>query len=67
MSRILVTGATGYVGGRLLSPLLDAGHEVRALARTPAKADVPDGVTVCGGNVVTGEGLTEALDGVDVA
>ena len=34
---VLVTGATGYIGGRLVPELLDAGHEVRCLARTPAK------------------------------
>ena len=31
--RVLVTGATGYIGGRLVPELLDAGHEVRCLAR----------------------------------
>jgi uncharacterized protein YbjT (DUF2867 family) len=34
---ILVTGATGYVGGRLIPALLDAGHRVRAMARNLAK------------------------------
>jgi uncharacterized protein YbjT (DUF2867 family) len=34
---ILVAGATGYVGGRLIPRLLDAGYRVRALARNPAK------------------------------
>ncbi|KAB2958424.1 MAG: NAD(P)H-binding protein, partial [Thermoanaerobaculia bacterium] len=33
--RILVTGATGYVGGRLVPRLLAAGHAVRCLARDP--------------------------------
>jgi uncharacterized protein YbjT (DUF2867 family) len=32
---ILVTGATGYVGGQLLKALLAAGHRVRCLARRP--------------------------------
>lgn len=65
--RVLVTGATGYVGGRLLPVLLDAGHEVRALARNPDRADVPEGVELVKGDVVSGEGLAAALDGVDVA
>lgn len=36
---VLVLGATGYVGGRLIPELLDAGHQVRCVARTPAKLD----------------------------
>jgi hypothetical protein len=37
---ILVTGATGFIGSRLVSGLADAGHQVIALVRNPAKADV---------------------------
>ena len=41
-TRILVTGATGYVGGRLVPMLVESGHRVRVLARTPDKLrDVP--------------------------
>jgi uncharacterized protein YbjT (DUF2867 family) len=36
---ILVTGASGYVGGRLVGQLLEAGYRVRCLARTPQKLD----------------------------
>ena len=35
--RVAVLGSTGYVGGRLVPKLLDAGHEVRCLVRTPEK------------------------------
>lgn len=34
---VLVTGATGYVGGRLVPRLLEAGHRVRVLARDPGR------------------------------
>jgi uncharacterized protein len=37
---ILVTGATGFIGSRLVLSLINAGHQVIALVRNPAKADV---------------------------
>jgi hypothetical protein len=37
---ILITGATGFIGSRLVASLIDAGHQVIALVRNPAKADV---------------------------
>ena len=66
-TRILLTGATGYVGGSLLPLLLEDGHHVRALARDPSRAHLPVGVDVARGDVVSGEGLREALVGVSVA
>ncbi|ANY09554.1 DUF2867 domain-containing protein [Pseudonocardia sp. HH130630-07] len=36
---VLVVGATGYIGSRLVPRLLDAGHDVRVLARTPRRVD----------------------------
>jgi len=67
--RILLTGATGYVGGRLLSELEAQGHEVRCLARTPAHLStcVGPGTQVLAGDVLDPACLTPALEGVDVA
>jgi uncharacterized protein YbjT (DUF2867 family) len=63
--RILLTGVSGYVGAALVPRLRRDGHELVGLARDPARveADVP----VVRGDVITGEGLDEALAGVDVA
>jgi uncharacterized protein YbjT (DUF2867 family) len=61
---VLVTGASGYIGGRLVGELLDAGYRVRCLARTPAKLEAApwrDRVEVVAGDI---EGdLTAAVDG----
>ena len=67
--RILLTGATGYVGGSLLPILLEDGHHVRALARDEGRArgSLPEEVEVAEGDVVGGTGLAEALDGIGVA
>ena len=60
----LVTGATGYVGGRLLHRLVDEGRPVRALARQP---DLLPGVDAVRGDLLTGAGLDEALEGCSTA
>ena len=62
---ILVTGITGFVGGDLTPRLLEDGHEVRGLARDPLRCAID--VPLVEGDVLTGAGLDEALDGIDVA
>lgn len=65
---LLLTGATGEIGGRLLPVLLERGDTVRCLARDPAKLAAPGpGAEVVAGDVLTGRGLDAALDGADAA
>jgi uncharacterized protein YbjT (DUF2867 family) len=63
----LVTGASGYVGGFLVSELLRRGRGVRALARDPDRSPQPAAVDVRTGDALTGRGLREALDGCRTA
>jgi uncharacterized protein YbjT (DUF2867 family) len=64
MKRILVTGATGRVGRRIVSQLLDTGVEVRAMTRNPESAGLP-GVEVVRGDLTAPETLVPCLEGVD--
>jgi uncharacterized protein YbjT (DUF2867 family) len=63
----LVTGATGYVGGRLIERLVREGRPVRALARDPSRLATADGVELAAGDLVLDTGLGAALDGVETA
>ena len=70
MTRCLVTGATGYVGGRLIPELLAKGYEVRVLARSPEKLrDIPwsDQVEIVAGDALDPDAVNTALNDVDVA
>ncbi len=64
---VLVTGATGAIGGELVPRLVAGGHAVRAFARDPARVTARGLDGVVRGDAVTGAGLAEALDGIDVA
>jgi len=65
--KYFVTGATGFIGGRLVRQLRAAGHEVRALVRTPSKA--PDlaglGVSLHPGDITDKESMRAAMRGSD--
>jgi uncharacterized protein YbjT (DUF2867 family) len=63
----LITGATGYVGGRLVERLLGEGRPVRALVRDPARLEPRDGLEVVRGDMLSGAGVPEALEGCSVA
>jgi uncharacterized protein YbjT (DUF2867 family) len=72
MKEILVTGATGYVGGRLIPRLLEKGYYVRALSRSIEKmqsrpwADHPR-VSLVAADVTDPKGLHEAVAGCELA
>lgn len=68
--RCLVTGATGYVGGRLVRELLGKGYAVRVLARNPDKLrDFPwaDHIEVTHGDASDSAAVARAMEGMDVA
>jgi len=66
---ILLTGATGYIGGRLLKDLEAQGHRVRCLARQPEflRARVAIGTEVVAGDMLESASLDQAMIGVETA
>src|SRR5665213_478094 len=66
--RVLVTGATGYIGGLLVPSLVNEGHEVRCVARLPERlAGRFAGVDVVRGDVFNAPSMLAAMDGIEVA
>ncbi|MSX02736.1 MAG: NAD(P)H-binding protein, partial [Actinobacteria bacterium] len=65
--RILLTGASGAIGSQLAQELAKGADELRAFARDPSRVDPGPFDDIVTGDVVTGAGLDEALDGVDLA
>lgn len=61
---ILVTGATGNVGGNVVDQLLKRGAKARAFVRDPAKAEFPDGVEIAQGDMLDADSLRSAMSGV---
>lgn len=68
--RILLTGASGFVGSHMLERLITDGHHVRVLARDPMKLDPPPGpgrMDAIKGDIVRNDGVAEAAAGCDAA
>jgi nucleoside-diphosphate-sugar epimerase len=65
--KYFLTGATGFIGGVLARQLREAGHEVIAVVRTPAKAQdlVKLGVSLHQGDVTDKESMRKPMTGVD--
>lgn len=69
-SLILVTGATGYIGGRLVPRLLELGYRVRCLVRDPARLQGrpwQSAVEIVAGDVLQPDSLAPAMQGVSAA
>jgi uncharacterized protein YbjT (DUF2867 family) len=63
----LITGASGYVGGRLLRRLAAEGRPLRALGRRPERVEQLPGVEAVRADLLSGEGLEAALEGISTA
>ena len=68
-THVLLTGATGYVGGRLLKELDKQGYRVRCITRRPehVHSRISDSTEVVQGDVLAAESLTSAFDDINVA
>ena len=69
VKKVLVTGSTGYVGGRLVPKLLELGYKVRVLVRNPERLKNRawyDKVDIYQGDVLKTDSLTSLFDDIDI-
>jgi uncharacterized protein YbjT (DUF2867 family) len=64
---ILVAGGSGFIGRHLCAELLERGHDVTALSRSPDDDAVPDGVETAIGDVRAYDSIADAFEGRDAA
>jgi putative NADH-flavin reductase len=64
---IILIGATGAIGSRILDEALRRGHTVSGVTRDPRKLDARPGMTVRAGSTSDGPGLTQVVRGHDAA
>jgi len=64
---ILLTGASGYIGGELLPALTAAGYRVRCLVRKPGRISAGGRTKIVPGDVMDPESLARAMQGVHTA
>jgi len=69
MTRVFVTGASGFIGGALARRLIERGDEVVGLARSDAAAQkvAEHGATVARGDLLDEESIAEGMDGCELA
>lgn len=65
MDRVLVIGATGKIGGQVVSQLASTGAQVRAMTRKPDAAGLPPQIEVMRGDLTFPDTLDRCLHGVD--
>jgi NADH dehydrogenase len=64
---VLVVGGTGFIGERLCRELVDRGHDVTALSRSPESGSLPEGVETVMGDVTAYDSIEGAFEGKEVA
>jgi uncharacterized protein YbjT (DUF2867 family) len=64
---VLLAGGSGFIGSRLCAELLDRGHDVTALSRSPDDDALPDGVETAMGDVRAYDSIADAFEQRDAA